>query len=344
MLENIKQNFEQVLESDKDSRDLRSLSISLDTFYALSSALEVGIFQGLMQPKSSSELAEELGLHAEITDKLCKALASRGYLYREGSSYALSDQARTFFKESSPFYQGSLIKLMQRTRAQRWSSLSQALKEGPIVAPSAPQVFDEFFALAMAEGAIGGSLQRTIRALKRMPQFYEARRCLDLGGSHGLYSLAFARSNPDLEVVIFDLPKVIDGAAKRVVSDSERIVTMAGDFNRDDLGKDYDFVFASDVLYRNEESLRPLLARIRKSLKPDGLLISKHYHIDDLVRDSSAVLFDLMFSISGTGGVVYSSADFCRLLVSAGFSIVQVEDISSPASPSKIITARKLGD
>ncbi len=344
MLETIKQDFEQVLESDTDSRDLRSLSMSLDTFSALSSALDVGIFQALIVPKSSSELAETLGLHAEITEKLCKALASRGYLCREGCSYALSDQARKFLTDSSPFYQGNLIKLMQRTRAQRWSGLARALKEGPIAAPSGHQVFDEFFALAMAEGAVGGSLQRTIRALKRMPQFHEARRCLDLGGSHGLYSLAFVRSNPDLEVVLFDLPKVIAGAAKKVVSDSERIVTMAGDFNSDDLGKDYDFVFASDVFYRDEKSLRPLLARIKECLKEGGLLISKHYHIDDLARDSSAALFDLMFSISGTGGVVYSSADFCRLLESAGFSIVQVDDISSPASPSKIITARKLGD
>ncbi|MDD2835757.1 MAG: class I SAM-dependent methyltransferase [Methanothrix sp.] len=344
MLENIKQNFEQVLESDKDSRDLRSLSISLDTFYALSSALEVGIFQGLMQPKSSLELAETLGLHAGITEKLCKALTSRGYLSREGGNYALSDLAMTFLTESSPFYQGSLIKLMQRTRAQRWSNLARALKEGPIVASSGHQVFDEFFALAMAEGAIGGSLQRTIKSLKKMPEFYKARKCLDLGGSHGLYSLAFARLNPELEVVIFDLPKVIEGAAKKVVSDSENIVTMVGDFNRDNLGKDYDFVFASDVLYRNEESLRPLLARIRESLKHDGLLISKHFHIDDLMSDSSAVLFDLMFSLSGTGGVVYSSADFCRLLGSAGFTIVQVDDISSPSSPSKIIMAKKVGD
>jgi 2-polyprenyl-3-methyl-5-hydroxy-6-metoxy-1,4-benzoquinol methylase/predicted transcriptional regulator len=344
MLENIKQNFEQVLESDKDSRDLRSLSISLDTFYALSSALEVGIFQGLMQPKSSSELAKTLGLHKDITEKLCKALTSRGYLSREGSNYALSDMARTFLTESSPFYQGSLLRLMRGTREQRWSSLSRALKEGPIAAPSGNQVFDEFFALAMAEGAVGGPLQRTIKALNSMPQFHKARRCLDLGGSHGLYSLAFARSNPELEVVIFDLPKVIEGAAKKVVSDSDRIVTMAGDFNRDDLGKDYDFIFASDVLYREEKLLRPLLTRIRESLKHDGLLISKHFHIDDLVSDSSAVLFDLMFAISGTGGIVYSTADFCRLLESSGFSIVLVEDISSPVSPSKIITAKKVGD
>lgn len=342
MLENIKNEFEQVLESDKNFCDLRNLSTSQDTFYALSSALEVGIFEGLAKPKSSSELAEILGLHAEITERLCRALASRGYLSRVGGNYALSDQAETFLIESSPFYQGNLIKLMKRNREQRWSSLAKALKEGPIAVPSGSHAFDEFFALAMAEGAIGGSLQRTIKSLKKMPDFFKARRCLDLGGSHGLYSLALARSNPELEVILFDLPKVIEGAAKKVVSDSERIATVAGDFNRDYLGKDYDFVFASDVLYRNEESLCPLLIRIRESLKHDGLLICKHFHIDDLVSDSSAVLFDLMFSISGTGGVVYSSADFCRLLESAGFSIVHVEDISSPASPSKIIAARKV--
>lgn len=342
MLENIGQEFEQILVSENDSHDIRELSLSVDTFYAISSAVDVGLFQGLQEPRSPRELAGALSLHPGITDKLCEALASRGYLVKQGEFYALSDLARTFLVESSPYYQGNLIKLMRRTRETRWSGLSRALKDGPIEVQAGFQVFDDGFSLAMAEGAVSGSLQRTAKVLRDYPAFQSARKCLDLGGCHGLYSLAFTKLNPKLLATIFDLPQVIDGVTKKVVLGSDRITTLAGDFNTDKLGQGYDFVFASDVLYRPEDALRPLLTKIKDSLNQDGLLISKHYHIDDLQGDSAAVFFDLMFSISGSGGKVYSTNDFSRLLQSCGFSVVQVEDISSSVSRSRIIMAKKV--
>ncbi|WP_287262631.1 methyltransferase [Methanothrix sp.] len=342
MLENVKNNFDQVLESSITPTDVRKLSLYTDAFYVVSSALEAGVFQGLTEPKSSLELATTLGLNPVVTEKLCRALTSLGYLCRDDKSYYLSDLARTFLVESSPFYQGNLMRLMKKTREQRWSCLVTALKNGPVSVHSGPQVFDELFSLAMAEAAIGGSLQKTIRLLRELPEFYKARRCLDLGGGHGLYALAFSKLNPELEVVVFDLPHVINNVTRKVVSDTDNIIMKSGDFNRDDLGKDYDFVFASDVLYREETSLRPLLGRIRECLNQGGLLICKNYYIDDPSADTSAVLFDLMFSISGTGGVVYSSADFCNLLESSGFYVVRIEDISSSVSPSKIVIARKV--
>lgn len=316
----------------------------MDAFHVISSALEVGIFQCLIEPKGSSELAIILGLNSVIAEKLCNVLVSLGYLGKDNNRYYLSDQAKTYLLESSPFYQGHLIKLMKITREHRWSILTRALKEGPVSVQNTSQLFNELFSLAMAEAAVGGSLQRTVKALSKMPIIYDARRCLDLGGGHGLYALAFTKINPKLEVVVFDLPHVIDNVTNKVVSDSDKIITLSGDFSKDDLGNNYDFVFASDVLYREETSLSHLLSRIRKCLNREGLLICKHYHIDDLKTDSSAVLFDLMLSISGTGGVVYSSADFCSLLESSGFSVIRVDDISSPVSPSKIIMAQKVRD
>lgn len=342
LLENVKNKFDQVIESNITPSDIRKLSLYTDAFYVVHSALEVGIFQGLTEPKSPLELANTLDLNPVVTEKLCKALASLGYLDRDDKNYYLSDLARTFLVESSPLYQGNLMKLMKKTREQRWSFLVTALKNGPVSVQSGPQVFDELFSLAMAEAAIGGSLQKTMRLLGDLPEFYKARRCLDLGGGHGLYALAFRKLNPEVEVVVFDLPHVINNVTKKVISDSDKIIMKSGDFNRDDLGKDYDLVFASDVLYREETSILHLLGRIRDCLNQEGLLICKHYYIDDLSADSSAVLFDLMFSISGNGGTVYSSANFCKLLESSGFSVVRIEDIGSPVSPSKIVIARKV--
>ncbi len=342
MLENVKLNLGQLVESDGYFWPIRELSIAVDAFHAISSALELGLFQCLQKPKNPQELARILNLHPGMTEKLCQALTSLGYLTKVEDCYILSEVARTFLIDTSPYYQGNLIRLLKRTQETRWRNLSKALKEGPIEVQAHQDVFDVNFSLAMAEGAVCGSLQKTIRVLRDLPQFQRAKRCLDLGGCHGLYALAFTMINPELSVVIFDLPNVINAVTTKVISGSERIAALAGDFNRDELGDGYDFIFASDVLYMPEAALKALLLKIKNSLNDGGLLISKHYHIDNLKEDSAAVLFDLMFAVTGGGNRIYSTSKFSHFLESCGFSVMRVEDIGNHVSRSKIVIAEKV--
>lgn len=342
MLEDARQTLETLLNYEVESCKLLELAYSVDTFYALCSAFEVGLFCSLQDPKSCHELAEVLSLHRGTVEKLCDALASRGYLIKQGDLYALSNVSKTILAESSPFYQGNFLRYMGRMRESRHADMVLALKEGPVEARPLQRIFDDSLSsLAMAEAATGGSLQRTIRVLREIPEIQMAHRCLDLGGGHGLFSLAFTRFNSKLEATIFDLPQVVDHITNKMVSGSDRVTAAAGDFLEDDIGHGFDFVFASDVLYKPKEVLLPLLAKIRESLNQDGLLISKHYHIDDLQDDSAAVLFDLSFSLSSCDEEVYSTADFCHLLEFSGFSVTRIEDISSNCSPYRIIIAKR---
>ncbi len=322
--------FDQDSEDSCESgfRQIFETACAFEKFYVLSTAVEHEIFDALSEPKTSSELADLRGLHRDMTEKLCRAMTSMALLTKNGDNgdkYALTNISKKFLIEASPYYQGDLIKLMKKTREDRWGNLSEALKNGPMEIPRDHTVFDRSFILAMAEAAICGSLQRTMRALRENEDFMRAKRILDLGGGHGLYSIAFARLNPDFEVTVFDYPQVIEGITKEVISGHNGGINLIqGDLTKDGIGSGYDVVFVSDVLYRPEASLVPILKKINTSLNDGGLLISKHYHLDDISEDQTAV---------------HSSAKFCDFIEDSGFSVVHVEEIGSP---SKIIIAKKV--
>ncbi len=313
---------------------------AFEKFYVLSTAVEYEIFDALLKPKTSSELADARGFHRDMTDKLCRAMTSMDLLTKNGDKYTLTDLSNKFLISTAPYYQGDLIKLLKKTREERWSKLGDALKNGPIEIPRDNAVFDRSFILAMGEAAICGSLQRTMKVLREYEDFIKAKRVLDLGGGHGLYSIAFTRLNPNSDVVVFDLPQVIEGVTKEIVSVHNGKIELAqGDLTKDGIGSGYDVVFVSDVLYRPEASLVPILEKINKSLNDGGLLISKHYHLDDVSADQTALFFDLMFSISGGVNLVHPSDKFCDFIEAGGFSVVHVEDIGGP---SKVIIAKKV--
>lgn len=328
-----------------DAGRLHELAQSVETFQLLTTTFELGFFNALETPKKADELAEELALNKALVKKSCDALAGSGFFVKTGNEYALSDFSKTFLLEDSPYYQGALMALLKKTRFERWSSLSGALKNGPVgFERNFESTFDAGFIHAMAQGAIRGSLQETVRILRDDPVLADSRNMLDLGGGHALYSVAFTQLNPSLESTVFDLPVVVENVTKSNISSygADRVKTIPGDFTKDNLGGGYDLVFASDVLYRPRESLDLILGKIHSGLNDGGCFVSKHWHIDDVSRDLTAVYFDLMFAIRDEADCIYSTADFSEILERNGFKIEQIHDFNLKISPSRIIIARKL--
>lgn len=331
-----------------DIGQIRNTAHAVEKFYILCSAIDLGIFDNLQKPKNAEVLAKELGLHRGMTQQLCTALVASNFLRMDPEGkYALTELSGTYLISSSPLYQGHHIKLMRIRRQEMASRLSTVVKNGPSAIDTAPSdldIFDQSFTIAMAEYALGGCLQRTVEVLRANSDFMMAKRSLDLGGGHGLYSIAFSRLNPELRAVVFDLPAVIDGFTREMVSKCDvKVGLISGDMTTDDIGSGYDIVFVSEVLYGPEESISLILKKINASLNEDGILISKHFHQDGIHKDSVAAFSDLMFSVvRGEGHWIYPTDEFCELIELNGFSVVQIEDISTSSSPSRIIIAKKV--
>lgn len=347
-ISNIMRDINGLAVPEVDIGQIRNTARAVEKFCILCSAIELGVFDNLRKPKNAETLAKELNLHQEMTQKFCAALMASDFLRMDrNGEYSLTELSRTYLVSSSPLYQGHHIKLMQIRREEMASKLSKVVKNGPSAVDTAPSdldIFDQIFTIAMAEYALGGCLQRTVEVLRANSDFMKAKRSLDLGGGHGLYSIAFSKLNPKLRAVVFDLPAVIDGFTREIVSKCDvKVELISGDMKKEDIGSGYDIVFVSEVLYGPKESTSLILKKINASLNEDGILISKHFHQAEIQKDSVAAFSDLMFSmVRGEGYGIYSTGELCDIIESNGFSVVQVEDISTPSSPSRIIIAKKV--
>jgi SAM-dependent methyltransferase len=131
---------------------------------------------------------------------------------------------------------------------------------------------------------------------------------LDIGGSHGFYSVSLCRRYPGLNAVILDLPSAVKHAAPILAKEGmgARVVHRPGDALKDDLGTGaWDFVFVSRLVHHFDEATnRDFVARIARALKPGGLLA-----ILEMIRPDKpgaggqlGSLLDLYFALTSQSG------------------------------------------
>jgi len=304
----------------------------------LFAALDYGIFDLLTQPKTADQVSEEIKTDPYLTEKFLNALVALNFTHKIENRYSNTKLAETFLVRKGPFYQGTLFEMRKRGLTD-WQRISDALKNGGIKAGTENKsIIDRTFITGHAEIAIAGAMQRAVDIVSTLPEFKRAKKLLDLGGGHGLYSIAFSQLKPDLEVVLFDLPHVTEIANEYLVQygTQGKIKIIAADFTKDDIGNGYDIVFVSDV------TISGILKKVYDALNENGVLIYRRWTInDDRTSPLTSVLFDFMLAMMRSEHRVYTLGEYIHLLEDTGFSITQILDISSPQDPTKVIVAKK---
>jgi len=317
----------------------------------LFTAFNYDLFTLLKEPKTTEQISKEIGTDPCLTEKFLNALVALQLLSKRDDKYMNTNISSTFLVKYNPFYQGNLLKMGMWGRSNDWSNLAQILKNGGIQRELESKEknesrYDRIFIVGHAEGAMRGSLYRTVRVVSELPEFKKAKKLLDLGGGHGLYAIAFNQLNPNLESVVFDLPTVI-AFTKEYLKEygmEEKVKIMPGDFTEDDIGDEgeYDIIFVSDVFYRHKKTIFGVLKTIHKALNKDGIVVLKHWILnDDKASPLTSVLFDLKLSLRGKEHFIYTKNEYIDLLKEAGFNVPEVIDISTPSSPSVIVVAKK---
>lgn len=304
----------------------------------LFAAVDYSIFDLLSKPKTADNVSEEIKTDPYLTEKFLNALVALNFIHKIENRYSNTKLAETFLVRKSPFYQGTLFE-MKRRGSTDWQRISDALKNGGIKAGTENKSnIDRTFIIGHAEMAITGVMQRAVDVMSALPEFKRAKKLLDLGGGHGLYSIALHQLKPDLEVVLFDLPHVTEIANEYLeqYGTQGKIKFIAGDFTEDDIGNGYDIVFVSDV------TISGILKKVYDALNENGVLIYRRWTInDDRTSPLTSVLFDFMLAMMRSEHRVYTLGEYIHLLEDTGFSITRILDISSPQDPTKIIVAKK---
>jgi precorrin-6B methylase 2 len=230
-------------------------------------------------------------------------------------------------------------------KATHWMQLADILKDGPITRER-QKIFGDRWLISIAEWAATGSVANAVNVVKSHLDVQGWRRLLDMGGGHGLYSVAFTALNPKLEAYVFDLPRIVPVTSKYVEEyDAERVHILPGDFYTDDIGRDYDAVFSSFNQSSNDPALIP---KLKQALKPGGDLILRRFK--DSSREGALKTLDwnlLSFEGKQVGSKAHSSgpvvdrATYIKQLKAAGFTSINIVSVDKM---SEIVFARKPSD
>jgi SAM-dependent methyltransferase len=281
--------------------------IALVSARAIMAATELGVFSCLEErPLRAAEIATACSLDQRATEALLGALVSTRYLQYHASRYKLTAKSRKWL---APKQGWSLFDYMPHVR-DVWrfaDGLERFVRDGvSLEIHEAGLSEDEWNRYQRAMRSLSaGAAQEVAR---RLPIGSGARRMLDIGGSHGYYSVALCRRHKQLSSVILDLPAAIAHAAPILAAEGmgDRVRHQAGNALTDDLGEDlYDVILVSNLVHHfTAAQNRDLTIGAARALKPGGLVA-----IQELVRpespnsgDQVGQILNLFFALTSTSG------------------------------------------
>ena len=256
--------------------------------------------------------------------------------------YLVSELSATYLLESSPFSQQHY--LAERLRnIELWAHLPQILRKGPEIFEKGP-FFGEVVQ-CMAENARCGMLQETVRVVMENVDFGNVKKMLDLGGGHGLYAIAFAKLNENLQAFVFDLPLVTEKTKHFIEKyGASNVDVIPGDFFKDEIGSGYDMIFSS---FNPGGKVPILIPKIAEALNPGGIFVTRQVP-DEKMKYSPLLSLDWnlwTFEDVKKGGSSYSFensvpfSEYIEMLENYGLEVFRTLDMMEA---SRIVFARKI--
>jgi demethylspheroidene O-methyltransferase len=290
---------------------------------ALMALVELGVFDALAQgPQGAAALAPGAGLTPDRMQVLLQAGAAMGLLKRKGAMFSLSQRGAAFRGVPG-------LAAMVRHHAVLYRDLSDPVaflrgQTAPDLARFWPYVFGAAAAEDPVVAATYSSLMTDSQTLVaedtlRLVDFRGTRRLMDVGGGTGAFLRAVAEAHPALDLTLFDLPAVLEGA--RLPPD---IARAPGSFRDDPLPRGADAISLVRVLYdHSDTTVQGLLACVHAALPPGGrVIVSEPMGGGDRPDPATDVYFSFYCMAMQTGRT-RSAADISALLATAGFVNVQ---------------------
>ncbi|HSF16008.1 MAG TPA: class I SAM-dependent methyltransferase [Vicinamibacteria bacterium] len=296
-----------VLRTNMAPDPLAETQIAYSMARSIMAGVKLGLFDSIgTEAKTAAEVAALCGTDEEATTKLMNALVGCRYLRHRDGQYELAPKARKWLLRSSPHS----IRDKLLFQYDEWDIVS---KYEEYIASGQPLEIHR----SLTDRLEWNRYQRGMRALAsisaeevaaRLPVPAGATAMLDIGGSHGYYSVCLCRKHDALRSTILDLPQAVEHAAPILAEEGmgERVVHRAGDALSDELGnEDWDVVFMSQLVHHfTDEQNRNLVRRIARALKPGGICV-----LLDMLRPSSpesvggfGAVLDLYFAATSRSG------------------------------------------
>ena len=168
------------------------------------------------------------------------------------------------------------------------------------------------------------------------------QRLLDVGGGSGAFLTAVAAQWPHLELMLFDLPAVVEQAKGRLSVNNleQRVQCVGGDFYIDPLPAGADIISLIRIIHdHNDDDVVRLLTAIRRHLPDDGTLLLAEPMAGHKQTDRVANAYFGFYLMAMGKGRPRTPAEIGTLLKQAGFRRYKLLPNQMPLQ-TQIIIAR----
>lgn len=314
------------------------------SFYAVSAAVRLNLFEELKDHgMSAEELAGRVHCDERGLAMLLDVLESLGYLKKRNGRYENSRIARKWMLDTSGVNYARGFAYYHGTMSDIFPHIDKSLAKG------APHI--NFYRWLGRNRDVVDDFQTFMMSLGRMavPDIVKNIRLdddsvLDVGGSHGLYSIALCNRYENSRVSIIDskyamplLKKNINAAGLK-----NRIRMITGDFLEHSFRERWDVVLLFNMLHEHTgdycrdiiKKATAILADGGRLIILEGLLDKQPTNVMNLVNR----LYNLLF-YHFLGGQCYTFNDIRGWLSSAGYGSIVRKRLT--ASGFTLITGHK---
>ena len=299
---------------------------------AVDVAVKLGIFETLGNDQlSPAELAKRANAEERGINILLEALEAFGYVKKRDKLYSNTRMTAKWLLSSSPTNFSDWAVPLQRLQLEFWDEyLEDAIRLGkpPLTIYEWFDKQPERWKVAQAGfQCLAPVLAKVIVDKVQLPP--RARRLVDVGGGHGLYSVEFCRKYPELSAVVFDAPGALKTARETIAQEKmgDRVSMQLGNFWKDELGSGFDVALLFNVIhgYAADQNLQ-LIYKIAGALNPGGVIIIQDLFRGPTLGPATKALYRFwaLSFFATMGGQLYTYKDVAPWLEKAGFTPRQV--------------------
>jgi hypothetical protein len=301
--------------------------LGAQAFRAAIVAVKLGVFETLSGGSlTAAEIARQIRADERGTTLLLETLEALSYVSKKDGHYANTAMTDKWLLRNSPTSLAGGLSFFESTVFERWGYLEESIRQGkpPMTTyewcDQHPGGWRDFQAGMIAVARMAAD--QIVAKVKLPPT---ARRLLDVGGGHGLYSIKLCRQYPELSATVFDLPQALEVARETIVAEnmSDRVSVQRGDFWVDNLGNGYDVALLFNIIHaylpnKNTELLR----KVAGALNLGGLIVILDQIPGRALGPTAKAVARLqgLNLFNAVGGQIYTFDEIARWFTAVGFT------------------------
>jgi ubiquinone/menaquinone biosynthesis C-methylase UbiE len=314
---------------------------------ALKGAIELDLFSAIAE---GNQTAKEIAARCEASERgtriLCDFLTVCGFLTKQGDKYDLTLDSKVFLDRRSPAYMGGATEfLLSPMLVEAFNDVAGAVRTGSTMLPQEGSVTPENpvwvkFARAMAPMMMMASELMADAVLKGSQ---EKMKILDIAAGHGLFGIAFAKKNPNAEVVALDWASVLEVAKENAeqAGVADRHSLLPGSAFDVEFGEGYDLVLLTNFLHHfDPETCETLLRKVHRSLNDGGRVATLEFIPDEnRITPPPSACFGLIMLATTPKGDAYTFSELDTMFKNAGFKHSELHELGPV--PNRLVISEK---